>query len=148
MDNKVSVFKNNDLGLEMRTILNEDGSIFINLTDAAKGLGFTHIAKSGNEVIRWEWVEGHLKALSVPTCGHDDYIPESLFYMLAMKANNESAQKFQRWIAIDVVPAIRKTGSYGGISIEVRNFMEKQVRFNQKILQKLSEIEVWREVCH
>lgn len=24
----------------------------------------------------------------------DDYIPESLFYMLAMKANNERAQKF------------------------------------------------------
>lgn len=41
MDNMVSVFKNGDLDLEMRTILNEDGSISVNLTDAAKGLGFT-----------------------------------------------------------------------------------------------------------
>lgn len=72
-------------------------------------------------------------------------IPESLFYMLAMKANNERAQKFQRWIAIDVVSAIRKTGSYGGISREVRSFMEKQVQFNQEILRKLNEIEVWRD---
>ena len=32
--------------------------------------------------------------------------------MLAMKANNETAKKFQRWIAYEVVPNIRKHGVY------------------------------------
>ena len=32
--------------------------------------------------------------------------------MLAMKANNEAARKFQRWIAFEVVPNIRKHGYY------------------------------------
>lgn len=44
--------------------------------------------------------------------GKDDYIPESLFYRLGMKANNAVADKFQNWLAFDVIPTIRKTGSY------------------------------------
>lgn len=42
----------------------------------------------------------------------DDYIPESLFYLLGMKASNTAAQEFQRWLAVDVLPQIRKNGSY------------------------------------
>lgn len=44
--------------------------------------------------------------------GKDDYIPESLFYRLGMKASNATAEKFQNWLALDVIPSIRKTGSY------------------------------------
>ena len=32
--------------------------------------------------------------------------------MLAMKANNERAFRFQKWIAMDVLPSIRKNGGY------------------------------------
>ena len=42
----------------------------------------------------------------------DDYISESLFYMLGMKAKNEAAVKFQKWLAIDIIPTIRKHGAY------------------------------------
>lgn len=41
-----------------------------------------------------------------------DYIPENIFYRLAMKAKNETAERFQALIADEVVPAIRKTGGY------------------------------------
>lgn len=44
--------------------------------------------------------------------GKDTYLPESIFYMLAMKANNERAFRFQKWIAMDVLPSIRKNGGY------------------------------------
>ena len=44
--------------------------------------------------------------------GKDDYIPESLFYMLGMKASNKVAQEFQKWLAVEVIPSIRKTSSY------------------------------------
>ena len=44
--------------------------------------------------------------------GTNDFIPESLFYLLGMKASNESAKKFQMWLAVDVIPQIRKTGGY------------------------------------
>lgn len=41
-----------------------------------------------------------------------DYLPESLFYRLGMKANNAVAERFQNWLAMDVIPTLRKTGSY------------------------------------
>lgn len=33
-----------------------------------------------------------------------------------MKAKSETAIAFQKWLAIDVIPSIRKTGSYNKIS--------------------------------
>ena len=44
---------------------------------------FTPVATSGDEVMRWERVEGYLKELGVPTCGHDAYVPENISYRLA-----------------------------------------------------------------
>lgn len=90
----------------------KNGVAYLNLEAVARGLGFTRIAASGNEVVRWERVEGYLSEIGVPTCGHDDYIPENIFYRLAMKAKNEAAEKFQAKIADEVIPSIRKHGAY------------------------------------
>lgn len=68
----ISLFENKNLNLEVRTLLNEDGSISINLEDAARGLGFITVATSGNEVVRWARVREYLVEFNVPTCGHDD----------------------------------------------------------------------------
>ena len=82
------------------------------LETVARGLGFTQIAKSGNGVVRWERVHKYLEELSVPTCGDDGFIPENVFYRLAMKAKNEAAETFQAKIADEVIPSIRKHGAY------------------------------------
>ncbi len=50
----INLFENKDLKLEVRTLLNEDGSISINLEDVTRRLGFITVATSGNEVVRWE----------------------------------------------------------------------------------------------
>ena len=90
----------------------QDGTAYLRLEDVARGLGFTRTAASGNEVIRWERVDGYLREIGVPTCGHGDFIPENVFYRLAMKAKNETAEKFQALVADEIIPSIRKTGSY------------------------------------
>lgn len=41
-----------------------------------------------------------------------DWITEPQFYKLAFKASNEVAEKFQDWVASEVLPAIRKHGAY------------------------------------
>lgn len=41
-----------------------------------------------------------------------DFITEPQFYKLAIKANNETAEKFQDWVTSEVLPAIRKHGTY------------------------------------
>lgn len=90
----------------------QDGTAYLRLEDVARGLGFTRTAASGNEVIRWERVDGYLRELGVPTCGHGDFIPENVFYRLAMKAKNETAEKFQALVADEIIPSIRKHGAY------------------------------------
>lgn len=91
----------------------KDGVAYLKLETVARGLGFTRIADSGNEVVRWERVDKYLSELKfVPTSGHDSFIPENIFYRLAMKAKNEAAEKFQAKIADEVIPSIRKHGAY------------------------------------
>jgi prophage antirepressor-like protein len=92
----------------------QDGIVYLRLTTVARGLGFTRLAESGNEVIRWERVNKYLSEFGcVPTRGHDgEYIPENVFYRLAMKAKNEAAEKFQALVADEIIPSIRKTGGY------------------------------------
>lgn len=91
--------------------INEDGTAFLNLEDVARGLGFTQV-KNGKEYIRWDRVTEYLKELGFPTSGEKDFIPENIFYKLCMKANNETARKFQDLVCDDILPTIRKTERY------------------------------------
>lgn len=114
--NEVKLFENKELNLQVRTIANSDGSISVNAEDAAIGYGWIQTQnKNGKEYasVRWKRMNGFSAECGFPhEWGKDDYIPESLFYMLGFKANNEKAQKYQKWIAMEVLPALRKTGTY------------------------------------
>lgn len=90
----------------------KEGTAYLRLEDVARGLGFTQKAKSGNEVVRWERVYKYLEEFGIPTCGDAGYIPENIFYRLAMKAKNETAEKFQALVADEIIPSIRKNGGY------------------------------------
>lgn len=108
----IQVFNYNNVELPVRT--NNDGSIEFDTEQTALGLGISFVAKSGNEVVRWERVN---KYLSIATSGNDkikrgDYITEPQFYKLAIKANNPVAEKFQDWVTSEVLPTIRKHGAY------------------------------------
>ncbi|MGO3578028.1 MAG: BRO family protein [Leuconostoc falkenbergense] len=91
----------------------ENGQVLFDAETAAIGLGISRLATSGNISVRWERVN---KYLSVPTSGHElrrgDFITEPQFYKLAIKANNETAEKFQDWVTSEVLPSIRQTGGY------------------------------------
>lgn len=93
-----------------------DGTAYLNLEAVARGLGFTTTQNiEGKEYVnvRWNRVDEYLRDLNFATSGkRPDYIPENIFYRLAMKAKNETAEKFQALIADEVIPQIRKTGAY------------------------------------
>lgn len=108
----VQLFVNKELELEVRAIKNDDASISLNAEDTAIGFGFTQI-KNGKTYVRWETMNGYCKELNFSQhVGKDDYIPESLFYLLGIKANNDVAKKFQMWLATEVLPSMRKYGMY------------------------------------
>lgn len=99
----------------VRCYQDNKGVAQLNLEDVARGLGFTFIATSGNEVIRWNRVKQYLQEFNFPTSwenGEIEYIPENIFYKLCFKAKNEIAREFQDIVTDEILPAIRKTGGY------------------------------------
>lgn len=94
----------------------KDCVAYLHIEDVARGLGFTE-QKDGVEYVMWRRVESHLNSLGFGTCAengnpHDYYIPENIFYRLCMKAKNSVAEAFQAKVADEIIPSIRKTGSY------------------------------------
>lgn len=144
----------------VRGYIDEKGVAFLNLEDVARGLGFTRIANSGNEVIRWERVRKYLSEISVPTSGHEEFdyratsgaitatqvspfkregfIPENIFYKLCMKANNEVARKFQDLVCDEILPSIRQNGGYIATSEDDTDdvILAKAVLLAQKTIEK------------
>jgi prophage antirepressor-like protein len=90
----------------------KDGVAYLKLEAVARGLGFTEI-KDGKEYVMWRRVDGYLEKFGFGTSAErPDFIPENIFYRLAMKAKNCAAEEFQAKIADEIIPAIRKTGGY------------------------------------
>ena len=134
------MFKNEELGIQVRTRMNDDGSICMNAEDVARGFGWTQIQnKNGKQYtsIRWETMNSYADDYGFPNkLGKEDYIPESLFYRLGMKANNETAQRFQGWLADEVIPDIRKNGSYSTKTITERD----KVLLEMDIVERTSKM--------
>lgn len=112
--NDIMIIKN------VRAYQDKNGIAQLNLEDIARGLGFTTIATSRNEVVRWNTVYRYLLEFNfvAGSCNDNyrdncpEYIPENIFYKLCFKAKNETARKFQDIVTDEILPAIRKTGGY------------------------------------
>ncbi|MFT9470192.1 BRO family protein [Leuconostoc pseudomesenteroides] len=105
MQNEVQVFDN-------LKVKQENGQVMFDAESAAIGLGISTVAKSGNVVARWSRVNKYLFSTSGENVKRGDFITEPQFYKLAIKANNETAERFQDWVTSEVLPSIRQTGGY------------------------------------
>lgn len=110
MQNALQVLKNKKFGTMHG--YEEGGVAFLNLGDIARCLDF--ITADGKvrskELNRLLKKAGHTKKFNT-----HDYVPESVFYLLAMWADSPNAEDFQKWLACSVVPQIRQTGSYNSV---------------------------------
>ena len=89
-----------------------NGTAYLKLEAVARGLGFVQ-TKNGVEYVKWERVSSYLEELGFsPKVGKDSFIPENIFYRLAMKAKNETAEMFQAKVADEIIPSIRRNGAY------------------------------------
>lgn len=155
MTKQIQVFKNKDLNLSARALQNEDGNISISLEDSGKGLGFIKIdRKNGKQYTRLDMPRIQKYIIEVgfgkefPNVSKDDFIPESLFYLLAMKANNKVAQEFQKWLAVEVIPSIRKTGGYTNTKSKVDNSLkEKEIEARLKNA-RAREANILLKICN
>ena len=91
-----------------------DGTGLFEAESVGKCLGFTTVATSGNEVVRWARINNILKTAT--TSGlkikKGDYISFQMVFKLAFKASNKRAEEFTDFLATEVLPQIMLTGSY------------------------------------
>ncbi len=94
----------------------ENGVVYLELESVARGLGFTKTeTKNRKEYtsVRWDMIQKYMEEMGFDRWwAKNDYIPENIFYRLAMKAKNAAAEAFLAKIADDVIPSIRKHHAY------------------------------------
>ena len=138
-------FENNLFQLEVKT---ENGESLFDVETVARSLGFTQ-EKNGKEYIRWETVNKYLKKYLSQEVGKNDFISEPMVYKLAFKANNALAEKFQDWLAVEVLPQIRKHGMYAtdellnnpDLLIEVATKLKEERTLRLVAEQKVAEMQ-------
>lgn len=90
----------------------ENGQVLFDAESAALGIGLIKTAK-GQHYVRWERVNEYLGlSTSGQLVKRGDFITEPQLYKLAIKANSAQAERFQDWVTSEVLPAIRKHGTY------------------------------------
>ena len=117
--NELKVFQNSEFGeLGVLTI---DGKEYFPATQCATILGY----KSPKDAI-YAHCKGAVKH-RLPTSGGTQeakFIPEGDLYRLIIRSKLPSAEKFERWVFDEVLPELRKNGSYGS-NINLEEFIAK-----------------------
>ncbi|CDI46392.1 phage antirepressor KilAC domain-containing protein [Lactococcus lactis] len=109
--NELQNFTNGIFNLDVKV---EGEEVLFSAEQVAKSLGLTQKQnKSGKiyESIRWETINKYLPQLS-GEIEKGSFISEPMVYKLAFKANNAVSEKFTDWLAVEVLPTIRKHGAY------------------------------------
>ena len=111
--NELKIFENEAFG-EIRTLETDDGKVLFCGADVAKALGY---AKPQNAI--QAHCRGALKQGILTNGGKQEmlFIPEGDVYRLIAHSKLPKALEFESWVFDEVLPTIRKTGSYGAQNI-------------------------------
>ena len=109
---QLKIFENEEFG-QIRTVM-RDGEVWFVGKDVAEALGYGKGKSLANAVS--DHVDPEDKGVTkMMTPGGNQkvtIINESGLYSLILSSKLESAKRFKRWVTSEVLPAIRKTGSY------------------------------------
>lgn len=109
MDNNLQIFKNSEFG-EIRTaILNNEPYLMLN--DVCKVLGIKNVSDTKSRLNK----DGVGTTEVIDSMGRKQqatFINESNFYKVVFQSRKQEAEKFTDWVTSEVLPSIRKTGSY------------------------------------
>ena len=108
--NEITVFNNDEFG-SIRTVTIENEPWLVG-KDVAEVLGYTNPSKALADHVDTEDKLNNETLLSLGQRG-GWLINESGLYSLIMSSKLPTAKKFKRWVTSEVLPSIRKTGSYG-----------------------------------
>ena len=128
----ISLFKFGTKALEIVII---DNAPWFNASQVAKALGYTNPSKAVQDSVSAKYNQ----QLDLGRPGKKPvFINEPGLYQLVMRSNLPSAEKFQDWVFEEVLPSIRKTGSYGAkenpeLEMRIQQLEENQLQNSQQL---------------
>ena len=133
---ELQIFSNSEFG-EIRTITKDNEPMFC-LADVCKALELTQPSKvkerlnsKGVNIIPTLTKGGEQKLL---------YINESNLYKTIFQSRKESAERFTDWVTGEVLPSIRKTGSYQK-KLSPQEMMRIQLGMLDDVSDRVSKLE-------
>lgn len=108
--NELQIFNSDEFG-EIRTVTIDNEPWFVG-KDVALALGYTNPQKAVRDHVEEE--DRGMNEMDTPSGKQSIVIiNESGLYALIFGSKLESAKRFKRWVTSEVLPAIRRTGTYG-----------------------------------
>lgn len=113
--NELKVFQNSEFG-ELGVMM-IDGKEYFPAAQCARVLGYSNPQKAVRDHCD---EEGCTKRSVLTNSGTQEmkFINEGNLYRLIVRSKLPSAKKFERWVFDEVLPEIRRSGSYAGINLE------------------------------
>ncbi len=102
-------------GLQVRTATDENAEPWFMAKDVCNALDLDNVTRALDG-----FDEDDLTLLVVTSGGQKrevNFVSEAGLYQLIFKSRKEEAKAFKRWVTSEVLPSIRKTGSYGMVNM-------------------------------
>lgn len=134
---ELQIFSNSEFG-EIRTITKDDEPMFC-LADVCKALEITHVTDVKNRLKQ----DGVGIAEVIDSLGRKQkatFINESNLYKTIFQSRKESAERFTEWVTSEVLPSIRKTGSYQK-KLSPQEMMRIQLGMLDDVSDRVSKLE-------
>lgn len=147
MEKKITPFEYGNQ--ELRTVIIDNTPFFV----ANDVCNLLSIKNSRDALLKLDNDEKRVSVIPTPF-GEQNFniISESGLYYLIMKSRKPEAKKFRKWVTSEVLPTIRKTGSYSLKTdeekvLEVMTFLTNKIqKQKQLLLQQAPQIQYYKEV--
>ena len=131
--NELQIFNNEEFG-EIRTVTIDNEPWFV-AKDVCEALKHT------NPTMAMQMLEEDERTkLSLGRAGETNVINESGLYTLIIKSNLPKAKKFRKWVTSEVLPSIRKTGSYA-VPMTTGEQIQLLAKGNVELNQRVDKVE-------
>ena len=129
--NDLQIFNSEEFG-EIRTVM-KDGEPMFCLADICKALEISNPSKVAQRLDDDERTK-----LELGRAGETNFITESGLYAVILRSDKPNAKVFRKWVTSDVLPQIRKTGSYSkpmSTSEQIRLLAQGNMELNERVQQ-------------
>ena len=115
-------YKNDDLGIEITSFIDEKLIVWFKAKDVAQVLNY----KNTEKAIQRHVSENHKKKIIFSNqhethgCSMTYFLDEAGFYELVFKSRLPAAKIFREWVFTEVLPSIRKYGYFNKIDLRIK----------------------------